>query len=175
MFPYNIVETDAEELIRMCSDRGIGFIAMKPLAGGAIRDARLALRYIAANPAVTTVIPGMYSEDEVKENDEAVNSTSPLTEDENDGISRVKGELGGLFCRRCGYCAPCTVGIAIPSVFLFDGYLTRYGLTEWATARYDGLKVKASACIDCGACEPRCPYGLPIRKMLRDAAERFEK
>ncbi len=175
MFPYNIVETDAEELIKLCARRGIGFIAMKPLAGGAIRDARLALRYISSNSDVTTVIPGMYSCDEVNENYGAVNDTSPLTEDETNSISAVKGELGGLFCRRCGYCAPCTVGIAIPSVFLFDGYLTRYGLTEWASTRYAGLKVKASACIECGACEPRCPYGLPIRKMLRDAAERFEK
>lgn len=175
MFPYNIVETDADELIKECSRRGIGFIVMKPLAGGAIRDARLALRYVASNPNVTTVIPGMYSTDEIAENHSAVYDQAPLTEAELDGIARVKSELGGLFCRRCGYCSPCTVGIIIPSVFLFDGYLTRYGLTDWATERYNTLKVKASACIECGACEPRCPYGLPIRQMLRDAAERFDK
>ncbi|MBQ1685781.1 MAG: 4Fe-4S dicluster domain-containing protein, partial [Clostridia bacterium] len=40
--------------------------------------------------------------------------------------------------------------------------------------RYDSMKVKASACIGCGKCEPRCPYGLPIRQMLKKAAQEFE-
>lgn len=174
MFPYNIVESDAEPLIAECAARGIGFIAMKPLAGGAIRDAKLALRYIASNPSATVIIPGMYSDDEVVENDDAVANSDALSADELDGIARVRGELGENFCRRCGYCAPCTVGINIPGVLLFDGYFTRYGLTEWALSRYGTLKVKASACIDCGVCETRCPYNLPIRKMLRGAAERLE-
>lgn len=174
MFPYNIVESDAEPLIAECAARGIGFIAMKPLAGGAIRDAKLALRYIASNPSATVIIPGMYSDDEVAENDDAVANSDALSADELDGIARVRGELGENFCRRCGYCAPCTVGINIPGVLLFDGYFTRYGLSEWALSRYGTLKVKASACIDCGVCETRCPYNLPIRKMLRGAAERLE-
>ncbi|MBQ8796995.1 MAG: aldo/keto reductase, partial [Oscillospiraceae bacterium] len=59
MFPYNLVETQAEDLIRVCTERNIGFIDMKPLAGGAIDDAALALRFVTANPDVTVVIPGM--------------------------------------------------------------------------------------------------------------------
>ena len=81
--------------------------------------------------------------------------------------------LGTQFCRRCNYCAPCTVGINIPSVFLFQGYLDRYGLADWAKDRYGAMAVKASACVECGACEPRCPYGLPIRQMLKEAAVKF--
>jgi predicted aldo/keto reductase-like oxidoreductase len=65
------------------------------------------------------------------------------------------------------------VGINIPSVFLFQGYLDRYGLVDWAKDRYGAMAVKASACIQCGACEPRCPYGLPIRQMLKEAAAKF--
>ena len=65
MFPYNIVETQGEENIAMCAERGIGFIAMKPLAGGAIEDGKAALRFIAKNPAVTVVIPGMADAAEV--------------------------------------------------------------------------------------------------------------
>jgi predicted aldo/keto reductase-like oxidoreductase len=65
------------------------------------------------------------------------------------------------------------VGIQIPSVFLFEGYLERYGLEEWARGRYAGLAVKASACIKRGACESRCPYELPIRDMLEKAAKAF--
>lgn len=173
MFPYNIVENEVEPLIEECAKRGIGFIAMKPLAGGAIDDARLALRYISANPSLAVALPGMYSDEEVTMNNNAVNDESPLSESEQRGIERIRAILGGNFCRRCGYCAPCTAGINIPLVFLFDGYYTRYGLTDWAKSRYDSLDVKASACIDCGACESRCPYELPIRKMLREVADRF--
>ena len=68
---------------------------------------------------------------------------------------------------------PCTVGIQIPSVFLFQGYLNRYGLQDWGRERYATLKVKAGACIQCGACETRCPYNLPIRRMMQQAAEDF--
>ena len=59
MFPYNIVETQADELIKACAEKNIGFICMKPLAGGAIEDAQLAMRFIAHNPNVTVTIPGM--------------------------------------------------------------------------------------------------------------------
>ena len=58
-------------------------------------------------------------------------------------------------------------------MFLFEGYLRRYGLADWARDRYAALPVKASACIGCGECEPRCPYNLPIREMLKKSAEGF--
>lgn len=173
MFPYNIVETQGEALIARCAEKNVGFIAMKPLAGGAIEDGRLAMRFIARNPAVTVVIPGMYSPEEVRINTEAAADITPLTEKETEEIAGVRRVLGENFCRRCNYCAPCTVGISIPSVFLFAGYLERYGLTGWAHERYATLKVKASACIGCGKCETRCPYHLPIREMLKRSAAEF--
>ncbi len=173
MFPYNIVETQCTHLIHACAEKNIGFIDMKPLAGGAIEDADLAMRFVCTNPDVTVVIPGMYNLDEITQNLQAVQRTEALTAEENQKIEAVRKTLGSNFCRRCNYCAPCTVGIPIPSVFLFAGYLERYGLGDWAKDRYGSLKVKASACIECGACEPRCPYELPIRKMMKRAAEEF--
>ncbi len=173
MFPYNIVETQGEALIAACAEKNIGFIDMKPLAGGAIEDASLAMRFVVANPAVDVVIPGMADPAEIEQNLAAVNDTSALSEQELAGIDQVRAQLGTQFCRRCNYCAPCTVGIAIPNVFLMQGYLERYGLAGWAQSRYDAMPVKASACIQCGACEPRCPYQLPIREMLKVAAEKF--
>lgn len=173
MFPYNIVENQGEELIKKCKEQNVGFIAMKPLAGGAIEDGAVAVRYICANPDVTVVIPGMYDLKEIEQNLAAAENEAPLTEAELAKISEIKSQLTGNFCRRCNYCAPCTVGINIPSVFLFQGYLDRYGLGDWAKDRYSSMAVKASACIGCGACETRCPYNLPIREMLKTAAERF--
>ena len=146
---------------------------MKPLAGGAIEDANLALRFICANPDVSVVIPGMYDLKEIDMNLEAVENEAPLTADEITKMNTIREELGSNFCRRCNYCQPCSAGINISAVFLFQGYLDRYGLGEWATDRYHAMPVKAGDCIDCGICEPRCPYNLPIREMLKDAAKKF--
>ena len=171
MFPYNIVETQGEELIAECAKRNIGFICMKPLAGGAIDDAEIALRFIVSNPAVTVVIPGMADTEEIKQNISAVADTSALNEEEQQKVAAIKNDLGTNFCRRCNYCAPCTVGINISAVFLFEGYYSRYDLKDWACDRYSSLARTASDCIGCGVCESRCPYELPIRQMLKKAAE----
>ena len=175
MFPYNIVESQGEELIARCKEKNIGFIAMKPLAGGAIENASLAIRYICANDNVTVVIPGMAEEKELEQNLRACLDESPLSEEEQKEIAGIREQLGSNFCRRCNYCAPCTAGINIPSVFLFAGYLERYDLGDWARDRYDSLAVKASACVGCGECETRCPYQLPIREMLKKCAQEFGK
>ena len=171
MFPYNIVETQGEELISQCAEKNIGFICMKPLAGGAIEDANIALRFIVSNPAVTTVIPGMADIAEIEQNVSVAVDTSPLGADEMEKIGKIKDALGTNFCRRCNYCAPCSAGINIPAVFLFEGYYSRYDLKDWASDRYSKLEKTASDCIGCGDCESRCPYDLPISRMMKKAAE----
>lgn len=173
MFPYNIVEQQGASLILQCKERNIGFIAMKPLAGGAIEDATTAIHYILSNDAVSVVIPGMADPAEIEQNVAACNFSSILSDEENAKIDAIRQKLGTTFCRRCNYCAPCTVGINIPSVFLFQGYLDRYDLGAWAKDRYATLSAKASACVECGICETRCPYELPIRDMLKEAAIKF--
>lgn len=173
MFPYNIVEQQGADIVARCAAVGKAFIAMKPLAGGAIEDGRLALRYLLADAGVTIAIPGMATAEEVAQNVAAAAETGPLTDTERAACAAVRQALGTNFCRRCNYCAPCTVGISIPNAFLFHGYLSRYGLADWGRERYATLAVKAGACVECGACEPRCPYGLPIRRMLKQVAADF--
>lgn len=173
MFPYNLVETQGEELIAACKEKNIGFICMKPLGGGAIDDADLAMKFIVNNPNVTVVIPGMADLKELEQNVRAVNAGGELTEEDLKKIEEIRNSLGTEFCRRCNYCAPCTEGITIYGQFLFEGYYTRYGLKEWATARYNAQEKKASDCIECGVCEERCPYNLPIREMMKRVAKTF--
>ena len=173
MFPYNLVENQGTELMERARELNVGFINMKSLAGGAIEDARLALRFAAANPNVDVVLPGMYAPEEVEENLAAAADSSPLTVEELERVEAMRRTLGSSFCRRCGYCAPCTVGIDIPNQFVFHGYLSRYGLADWARGRYGALSAHASDCVECGACEERCPYQLPIRKMLKTVAADF--
>lgn len=173
MFPYNIVETQGEELMRRAAEQNVGFIAMKPLAGGALEDASLAMRFIARNDDVSVVIPGMYCEKELEQNLNAMSNPAPLSEEELAGIDAVRRELGTQFCRRCNYCQPCAAGIGISGIFVLEGYLKRYGLGDWAKARYAAMGKKAGDCIGCGACEARCPYQLPIREMLARCKEEF--
>ena len=175
MFPYNIVETQAEALIAKCAEKNIGFIAMKPLAGGAIEDGALAMRFIAANPNVTVIIPGMAAPGELDQNIAAMNDESALRPEELAAMQKIRDELGTNFCRRCNYCQPCTAGINISGSFLFEGYYNRYGLQDWAKGRYLAMAKTASDCVDCGLCEERCPYNLPIRQMLKKVSTVFGK
>ena len=173
MFPYNIVENQGEEILRLAREKGMGTIAMKPLAGGNLDDWKLALRYVAASDAIDISIPGMGSPEEVERNATAAEDLSPLTEQELEQCQAIRKELGSQFCRRCGYCAPCTVGIDIPNNFLMANYLRKYDLADWARGRYAGLAHHAGECVECGACESRCPYQLPIREMLKGVAAEF--
>lgn len=173
MFPYNIVETQGEALMRRCTEQNVGFICMKPLAGGALEDANLALRFIASNPDVSVVIPGMYDLREIDENIAALENSAPLTAQETEKIDTIRRELGTQFCRRCNYCQPCTAGISISGIFVLEGYLNRYGLGDWARQRYAAMDKKAGDCVGCGVCETRCPYQLPIRDMLARCKAEF--
>ena len=175
MFPYNFVELQAADLIKKCAEKGKGFICMKPLAGGAIENAPLAMRFIASNKDITVNIPGMASEDELKQNVAAACDPTPISEEELREVQNIRDTLGNQFCRRCNYCQPCTMGINISFCFTINGYLTRYGLKDWAIGRYKGMAVEPNACIECGMCESRCPYHLPIIEMLKDVYSNFQK
>lgn len=170
-FPFNIVEQQAVEVFKKAKAKNIGVIAMKPLAGGAITDGQLALKYILSTGLVDIAIPGMDSVEQVEKNAEMGRKELSLNADDNEKIAKIRKELGNDFCRRCGYCMPCPQGIDIPGMFLFEGYATRYNLKDWAMTRYNSLKVKADACVKCGLCETKCPYELPIRKKLEKVVE----
>jgi hypothetical protein len=115
----------------------------------------------------------MDSLEQVNENARVGNNPIPLSPDEIKILEEEAGKLGDAFCRRCEYCQPCRQGIDIPTVFLLDGYYTRYDLKGWARERYQGLTAKPDSCLECGECEKKCPYNLPIRRMLVDAASRL--
>ncbi|MFZ5639328.1 MAG: aldo/keto reductase [Bacillota bacterium] len=173
-FPFNAIETAAaDELIPLARQMNIGTIAMKPLAGGALTSGPAALRFILEH-GVDTVIPGMDAVEQVTLNAAAGAPVRPLTTEERQGLLQEAAALGERFCRRCEYCQPCPEGIDIPMIFLLDGYYTRYDLKGWAVERYRPLQKNASHCVECGECEVRCPYSLPIRKMLKESRRHME-
>ena len=172
-FPYNIVESKSKDLFKKAKSLGLGTICMKPLGGGAIDDASLAIKFLLNDPNVDIIIPGMATIEEAKVNLNV--SSGDYTEEEIKKIDEIKKELDHNFCRRCGYCAPCSVGIDIQACFLFEGYYKRYDLGSWAKERYASLKHKANECIKCGACMKRCPYEIDIISRLKEVSEIFDK
>lgn len=172
-FPYNIIEDQADEVFKKANKNGIGIIVMKPLAGGAIDDAKLAIKYILSKDYIDVVIPGMENIEQVRENVSVLQDTN-ITKDDESKIQEIRKIMGKRFCRRCEYCLPCPLKINIPQNFLLEGYYTRYNLKDWAKERYKSLEVKASACVECGLCETKCPYELPIREMLKDVSSKLD-
>ena len=172
-FPFSAVERQGEEVFKKAAEKNVGTIAMKPMAGGALRDGRKALKYILDSPYLNVAIPGMDCIEQVIINAEAADGIR-LTEEERQEIEKIAKELGNTFCRRCGYCMPCSIEMNIPMMFILESYFTRYDLKDWSASRYKSFDVKAKDCIKCGICESRCPYELPIRDMLDNVAKVFK-
>lgn len=170
-FPYNPIEGQGESLFEKASKNDIGIIVMKPIAGGAFEEGELSIKWIMENKNISVIIPGMDCAEQVTKNVNA--SKEKLTEKDRNEISSIVEKLGTEFCRRCGYCLPCSEKIDIPTMFLFEGYLKRYKLGQWSKDRYSKIENTASKCTECGICETRCPYNLPIIEMMRRVSETF--
>lgn len=165
--PYNFIEQTAEEeLFPYARKEDFGIIAMKPLAGGAYSRPELALRFLLCQE-ISTIIPGMDSLEQVIQNIELAEEKRELNNEELQYLANEAQAIGSQFCRRCDYCQPCPQGVYISRCFILQGYYERYKLPEWAKDQYKALAVRADACEECGICETRCPYSLPIREMLK--------
>ncbi|SDD60506.1 aldo/keto reductase [Sporomusa acidovorans] len=169
--PFNCVEQRAmSDLFPLARSLDVGIIVMKPLGGGLIDQVDLALRFVLQQKDVVA-IPGMDRVEHIAQNLAPAKNFKPLTPEETAKLEALAKELGPNFCRRCGYCMPCAAGIDIPQMFIFHLQYTRYGLKTAIPKRYQAFKVKASACIECGECEARCPYSLPIRERMKQVAK----
>ena len=171
-FPYNLFETQAEKIFEEANKKNIGIIVMKPLAGGAIKDCAVGLKFVLQNENISVVIPGMESTSQILQNISVIGKK--ITEEDFIEIKRIREILQNDFCRRCGYCMPCPQGINIPFSFLCEGYYTRYNLKEWAISRYDSMPIKPSSCIGCKICEKKCPYNIKISEKLKKVVDIME-
>jgi predicted aldo/keto reductase-like oxidoreductase len=169
-FPYNPIETEWRgDVIPAARAAGIGTIGMKPLAGGAIRNASASIRYTLTS-GIDVSIPGMDAIEQVDANAAAGERLAAPTEEELASLETEKELWGEKFCRRCAYCMPCPNGLNIPFLLLIEGYYSRYELRDWALARLKGLEKRFTDCAACGACIEKCPYHLPVPDMMADAA-----
>ena len=181
-----------EEILPMAKERGMGVVIMKPLSGGLLtlpehergdskRDpiAFGSLRFVVANENVTLTIPGMTNLREVEEN-ASVGDMPEITEDELVQLRTYMGESKreyryGQVCLRCGYCQPCPQEVPIPTIFRAVDMYRNYpeNLKYLGAELYASLEVKADECVECRECIEKCPAGIEIPEMLKEAVEVF--
>ena len=172
MIPYNYLTIIPEEvLLPRCKEMDVATISMKPFGGGVFSNANTALKFVLGSGRVDITIPGMMTVEEVEENVAVSSGDISLSTAEYELIEKDKVELGNQFCRACGYCQPCPQEIPITFVLRAEGqFIKRMGWREGLEVRLQNVIEKADTCIECGDCEGRCPYHLPIRELLKESS-----
>ena len=164
--PFNFVDHQAaDEVIPLARDKGMGMIAMKPLGGGLLEDARLCFRYLAQFPDVVPD-PGIETADQMREIISCMAVKGPLTEEERGNIEALRSALGKAWCHRCDYCQPCPQGIPISVILVAESFIRRMPLEKMRTFVEAPFKT-AEACTECRQCADRCPYNLDIPSLLK--------
>jgi predicted aldo/keto reductase-like oxidoreductase len=174
MFPFNFISDEAAiELIPLARKHDVGFIAMKSMAGGMIDNASIAFKFFSQFPDVLP-IPGIEKVTEIEEIIRILEAGEEMTEAERQEMQRIKQDVGSTFCRRCEYCQPCTAEIPISTVMQFASIMKRMPPQRIFTGRIAASLEKAAECVECGDCEERCPYHLPIMEMIGKNAKWYQ-
>lgn len=167
-FPFNYLATKEElKLVSRCKENNIGFIAMKALSGGLITNSRAAYAY---QDLFDHVLPiwGVQKEKELDEFISYIDNPPTMTEEIKAVIEKDQKELASNFCRGCGYCMPCPVGIEINNCARMSLLLRRSPSELQLTKEVQAKMKRIEKCINCGRCSARCPYGLNTAKLLKD-------
>lgn len=166
-FPFSYLANEEEkDLVFDCEKHGMGFISMKGLAGGLIRDSALAYAFQSEFPTVP--IWGVQRESELDEFLSYVKDPPVMTEERRAAVLREQEALGSDFCRGCGYCMPCPEGIRINDLARMSLMLRRAPVAGYTTQEWQEEMHKVEHCRKCGLCASRCPYGLNTPKLLEE-------
>jgi hypothetical protein len=173
-FPFNFIETEALETLHPAAKAaGMGILAMKPFAGGVIDDGPLAFAYLRQYPEAIP-LPGFDSEASVEEIISLYAEPKQLGEAEQVRMEEYRRELGSRFCRRCEYCQPCPNGVMITMAMGYPLVASRMSpptAVEFSRKAMETVPL----CEECGECEEKCPYELPIMRMIRENYELYQK
>lgn len=186
--------TDAKSQHELLKKHSIPIVVMEPLRGGALAEldeesanilrnaqpgtaiASWGLRYAASVPGVLTVLSGMNSMEQLRENITTLSDFRPVTEHEKELLSEaaaIYGRSGTIACTGCGYCLPCPSGVNIPRVFSIYNHAKRMKFHIPFDNGYSTLaeNEKASNCVSCGQCTEKCPQHLAIQGYLHEIDE----
>ena len=172
-FPFSYLASEKEEaLVRLCEEMHVGFICMKALAGGLISRSDAAYAYLADYPVAP--IWGIQREHELDEFLIYNENPPKMTKEIADYIEKERKELAGDFCRGCGYCMPCPMGIEINNAARMSLMIRRAPKDAQLSEKSQAMMKKIEDCIECGQCSSRCPYGLDTPNLLKKNYEDYK-
>ena len=172
-FPFSYLATDRDiALVKSCEEAGMGFIAMKGLSGGLLTNSDACMAFMSQY----NVLPiwGVQKMSELEEWLRFFEKEPEMTDEIRAFIENDRKELLGDFCRGCGYCAPCTVGIVINQCARMSQMIRRSTSAAWLSETWQVEMKKIEDCVDCGICKTRCPYELDIPTLLRKNYEDYK-
>ena len=165
-FPFSYLSSSQElELVKKCEETGMGFIAMKALAGGLINNARAAYAFMLQYENILPIW-GIQRERELDEFLSCQDNEPVLDGELQSVIERDRDELQGDFCRGCGYCMPCPAGIEINTCARMSLMIRRAPFDAQITGEMQTKMKKIEDCLHCGKCKTKCPYGLDTPTLL---------
>jgi predicted aldo/keto reductase-like oxidoreductase len=174
--PFNYIDTmAADEAIPLAKELDLGFFAMKPLGGGMLNNAGLALRFLAQYESIVPD-PGIEKIEEIREIAaiiEKIEKSGIFSADDKKEIEKQRADFGPSWCHRCDYCQPCPQGIHISSVLCAESAVKRMP-AERARSMVGSSMEKVRTCLECGECVKRCPYKLDIPALLKEKLKFWE-
>ncbi len=174
-FPLSYLASEKEiALVDKCQEAGMGYIAMKAIAGGLITNSKAAFAFISQFDQVLPIW-GIQKESELEEWLGYMYEAPSMTEEIKAYIEQEKKELSGDFCRGCGYCMPCPVGIQINNSARMSLMLRRAPSENWLTPKVQESMEKIELCLECGECSSKCPYELNTPELLKKNYEDYKK
>jgi uncharacterized protein len=173
-FPFNFIEQEPkDELYRAARKRDMGILAMKPFAGGVIDNAELAIKFLRQYPDVIP-LPGCDSVASVDQVVSLYGRENKVTKKDRELMDKYRVELGRKFCHRCEYCQPCPHGVMITPAMAYNIVAARMSpavAVDFSRVMMESVKL----CEECGECEERCPYELPVQEMLKANYDLYER
>lgn len=165
-FPFCYLATEKDiELVGKCKEAGMGFIAMKALSGGLITNSAAAYAFLAQYDNVLPIW-GVQREEELDEFLSYIDNPPEMNQELSEVIAKDREELLGDFCRGCGYCMPCPVGIEINNCARMSLLIRRSPSAAHLTPQAQEKMKKIENCLHCGKCKSKCPYGLDTPTLL---------
>lgn len=173
-FPFSyLADRKDENLVNLCKEKNIGFICMKALSGGLITRSDAAYAYLSQFDN-TLPIWGIQRENELNEFISYIEKPPVMTSEIKKFIEKERKELVGEFCRGCGYCMPCPVGIEINNCARMSLLLRRSPVEGHLSEEGKAKMKKIEDCIECGTCKAHCPYGLDTPNLLKRNYEDYK-
>lgn len=184
--PLINMNPDRQDLYETCQRMGVGITVMKAFGGGDLLDASLSpagkaltvvqcLHYALTRPAVATVLAGAHSIGQLKESI-SYETASDKEKDYALAFASFPNISWRGHCMYCSHCAPCPNKIDVASVTKFLNLAKAQGaVPETVREHYDLLEHHAGECIQCKACETRCPFEVPIIENMKQAKALFGK